>query len=263
MEMNTKTISLLGVGVIALVVIAMAMAGMVAGYFTNPADPIQAQVELAQEQGPQGAFEVKIYICSPTSPVRPVGGAYRLVDGTIDSQPLGWMREGSLLPCAGTGDVLWFSSSNVNPAMARDEAGSLPLQWTPPVEFWFGRDDFATVVARVATLEGYHTETIYYWLADRGDASTIDVSTLTSLEANVAGQEITVGPDTSGQYVIILVPTAHDLVDIVDVSTDSSSLSSFTRTADVRELDGEQYTIYTLGPSGGGVTYNYRLELTE
>ena len=112
-------------------------------------------------------------------------------------------------------------------------------------------------------MEGYHTETIYYWLADRGDASTIDVSTLTSLEANVAGQEITVGPDTSGQYVIILVPTAHDLVDIVDVSTDSSSLSSFTKTADVRELDGEQYTSYTLGPSGGGVTYNYRLELTE
>ena len=96
MEMNTKTISLLGVGVIALVVIAMAMAGMVAGYFTNPADPIQAQVELAQEQGPQGAFDVKIYICSPTSPVRPVGGAYRLVDGTIDSPAVG-MDEGRVI----------------------------------------------------------------------------------------------------------------------------------------------------------------------
>ena len=50
MQLNTKTISALAVGIIALVVIAMAMVGIATGHLTNPSDPIQAEVALTQDE---------------------------------------------------------------------------------------------------------------------------------------------------------------------------------------------------------------------
>lgn len=49
MQLNTKTISVLAVGIIALVVIAMAMVGIATGHLTNPSDPIQAEIALSQD----------------------------------------------------------------------------------------------------------------------------------------------------------------------------------------------------------------------
>ena len=135
MPVTTKNISLVAVAIGALVVIAIALIGISAGYLTNPAEPIRAQIALDEtEQGPQGAFAVNIYRCwddtgTPAAPDRPTGGSYVLATGLVDSLPTGWAVESSSPACVAP-ETRFGSAAEVNPAL---QTGSATLAWGPPV----------------------------------------------------------------------------------------------------------------------------------
>lgn len=111
------------------------------------------------------------------------------------------------------------------------------------------------------------SEEIYYGLlAAAAEAATVDVSTLDMADATVAGHELTLGPSAAGQFFVILVPTQHDLLTLVNTGTQANALGAYTRVEDARDDLGtptEQYTSYTLGPLNVGVTITYRLTLAE
>lgn len=108
------------------------------------------------------------------------------------------------------------------------------------------------------------TEVFYYGLSDANNPATVDVSTLTSENvATGSGQEFTfsVGPAAPNDYVIILVPTDHDLTSLTNTLSGFSVLNSYTRTADVRTINGVIYVSYTLGPLVDQFTASYRAVL--
>ena len=110
------------------------------------------------------------------------------------------------------------------------------------------------------------TESIYYGVIDDpANAGTVDVSTLTTEDAAVAGHTVTIGPSVDGSYFIFLVPANHDLLTLVNTSLNVDVLSTYTKAENVRMLGTpeEQYHSYALGPSNAGLSINYRLTLQE
>ena len=159
MPVTTKTMGLLVTAVIALVLIAVALMGINAGYFTNPSEPVQAQVQLdTGDQGPQGAFNVTMHRCwDPTgttpAPERPSGGSYVLDIGLIDSPPSDWSVESSSAACVSP-EVRFSSSAVVNPAL---QTGAVPLAWGPAVRLLAGpevsmQDEGTEIIAALATV---------------------------------------------------------------------------------------------------------------
>ena len=120
------------------------------------------------------------------------------------------------------------------------------------------------------------SELIYYGLilaANAADeaaaiiyAQTIDVSTLDMEDATVAGHNITVGPSADSDFFLILVPTTHDLLTLINLGTHAEVRNAYTRSEDARNDLGtpsEQYSSYILGPLNPGVSISYRLTLVE
>ena len=97
-------------------------------------------------------------------------------------------------------------------------------------------------------------------------AETIDVSTLGMEDATVAGHNITVGPSANGDFFLILVPTTHDLLTLINLGTQADERAVYSRSENARNDLGtpsEQYNSYVVGPLNPGVSIGYRLTLTE
>lgn len=107
-------------------------------------------------------------------------------------------------------------------------------------------------------------ETFYHGLSALNNPAIVELSTLNDVDrVTGSGQEFTfsLGPATAGQYVILLVPSDHDLSALINTGTGFPALGAFTRTADVREIDGVEYISYTLGPLVEGYEATYRATL--
>ena len=94
---------------------------------------------------------------------------------------------------------------------------------------------------------------------------TVDVNTLSSADATVAGHDISIGPSHNGGFFVILVPATHAILTLINTGLNVDVLATYTRADNVRMLGSpaENYHAYTLGPLNPGLTVNYRLTLTE
>ena len=109
-------------------------------------------------------------------------------------------------------------------------------------------------------------ELIYFGIIETIlEAATVDVSTLASVDASVAGHNISIGPSTNGHYFVILVPADHLILALVNTGLNTDVLSTYAQADNVRQLGNpaEQYHAYTFGPLNPGLTVNYRITLTE
>lgn len=107
-------------------------------------------------------------------------------------------------------------------------------------------------------------EEFYHGLSASNNPASIDVATLTQEDVGTgSGQEFTFssGTATSGQYLILLVPAAHDITTIINTGTNINERPSFTRTANVRQISSENYNSYVLGPLVANFTASYRVTL--
>ena len=74
-------------------------------------------------QGPQGRFELRIYINSAAAPATPTGGTYNLDNGVF-VPPLGWSFNPADPP---TGQDTYFSKADIDPAT---DTGVVDLTWS-------------------------------------------------------------------------------------------------------------------------------------
>lgn len=116
-------------------------------------------------------------------------------------------------------------------------------------------------VLRVANLP--QSETVHWGFSTTNNPATVDTSTLSTDEVAVAGDTfLTSGTFTTQQWLIILVPSDHDINTIV--STDFPTIdfkSSFTRTDNVRTIGSTNYISYVIQNQGSTGTINYRAEV--
>ena len=92
-------------------------------------------------------------------------------------------------------------------------------------------------------------------------AATIGVNTLDMADAT---DDITIGPSVAGDFFLILVPAAHDLITLVNQGTQADARSTYSRSENVRSDLGtptEKYDAYIHRPLNAGVTIRYRLTL--
>lgn len=107
-------------------------------------------------------------------------------------------------------------------------------------------------------------EDFYHGLSSSNNPATVVLSTLTEVEVDTGSGltfDFTIPSATLNDYVILLVPTDHDISTLVNSDTGFSVLGSYTRTGDVRTIGGDNYDSYTLGPLVAGFTANYRATL--
>lgn len=104
-------------------------------------------------------------------------------------------------------------------------------------------------------------ELFYYGLSSSNNPASIDVGTLTSNEANTGTEIVSTGTVTSGQYFIILVPTDHDITNIVDDVLQQDVTSIFQKTTNVRQISSLNYNSYVIGPLNQANSESYTLTL--
>lgn len=107
-------------------------------------------------------------------------------------------------------------------------------------------------------------EEFYYGLSGSNNPASVDLATLTQEDVNTgSGQQFdfSVGPATLNDYLILLIPSNHDLSSLINTLSGFSVLSSFSKTDDVRTIETISYHSYVLGPLVAGFTANYRATL--
>ena len=147
---------------------------------------------------------------------------------------------------------------------------------TPVNDPNFATKAYVDTAVAGTTPPSVRSELIYYGLilaANAADeaaaiiyAQTIDVSTLDMEDATVAGHNITVGPSADSDFFLILVPTTHDLLTLINLGTHAEVRNAYSRSENARNDLGtpsEQYSSYVLGPLNPGVSISYRLTLRE
>jgi len=107
-------------------------------------------------------------------------------------------------------------------------------------------------------------EFLYWGLSSSNNPASIDTATMQSEEIGSApGQQISIstGTTTAGQYFIVLAPADDDISTIFDTVLDQDVTDIFTKTVNVRQISGNNYNSYVLGPlnAGGDETYNVTL----
>lgn len=98
---------------------------------------------------------------------------------------------------------------------------------------------------------------IYYGLSDSNNPATVDVATLTREDSPTNPDTISTGVTTAGQYFILLVPQADDIVSIFDTVLTQDVTSLFDEADDVRTIDLISFKSYVLGPLNAGVNETY------
>ena len=91
-------------------------------------------------------------------------------------------------------------------------------------------------------------ELVYYGTSATNNPDTIDVSTLNSYDAITGTNDISTGSVDQGDFFMILAPSDHDIVTIIDDIFQQDVTSLFTRTEDVRTITSIEYHSYIIGP---------------
>ena len=109
------------------------------------------------------------------------------------------------------------------------------------------------------------TEEFYHGLSDSDNPATVVLTTLSQSDVGTGtGQtfDFSVGPASANDFIILLVPAAHDISTLINTGSGFSVLSSFTKTDNVRLINGDQYHSYVLGPLVDTYTADYRATLS-
>jgi hypothetical protein len=106
-------------------------------------------------------------------------------------------------------------------------------------------------------------EILYYGRSSSNNPAAVDLSGFTRSDITGSGQDITVstGTTSQGDFFMIFVPTAEDLSTITDTALGTDVTSIFTRTADVRTINSENYTSYVVGPLNSGFNESYTVRI--
>jgi hypothetical protein len=108
-------------------------------------------------------------------------------------------------------------------------------------------------------------ELFYFGFSNTNNPDTVDTEDLTQQTIDVGtGQTFTfsVGPTlTSGQFLILLSPAAHDIDTLTNTASGFEVSGSFTKTENVRTIASTSYDSYVLGPLVSGFTVTYRVVL--
>ena len=197
----------------------------------------------------------------------PPGDVHTRFTGTVEgSVPLVGIRDELAL------SVIPAAVARLAGAIFTGETGGV----TPVNNSDFTTKEYVDAAVAGTTPPSVRSELIYYGrilaanaadvAAARTFAVTIDVSTLDMADATVAGHNITIGPSADGDFFLILVPGAHDLLTLVNQGTQADARGAYSRFTNVRNDLGtptEQYNAYILGPLNPGVTISYHLTLAE
>lgn len=107
-------------------------------------------------------------------------------------------------------------------------------------------------------------EFLYYGLSSTNNPASVDTSTLSNTRITTSGQQITasVGPTSAGDFIIILAPSDNDLSQIINTALNVDVINTYTKTNNVRTINGEQYNSYVFGPTNSGFTQNYRFVIS-
>ena len=125
-----------------------------------------------------------------------------------------------------------------------------------------GMDNLGNTIERSETITAVsQQEQFYYGFMGTNIPATVDLSTLTSLEAVTGSFDISLGPTLANQFIIFLAPSDHDITSIINTRLNVDVINSYTKTTDVRLIGGVQYNSYVFGPLNAGFTVNYRITL--
>ena len=127
------------------------------------------------------------------------------------------------------------------------------------------KDDAADTVTFNLVSTAGSTEEFYHGLSDSDNPASVVLTTLSQSDVGTgSGQtfDFSVGPASVNDYIILLVPSAHDIATLINTGSGFSVLSSFTKTDNVRVINGDQYHSYVLGPLVDTYTADYRATLS-
>ena len=114
-----------------------------------------------------------------------------------------------------------------------------------------GSNEYESNTYQVAVRDLTSNEFAYYGVRPSDDFSTVDVATLTSVDVTSSGSAYTINETgANGEVLGILSPDNRDPVSILDV-LGQPSLSNFTATTNVRQINGVQYNLLTLTNNSG------------
>jgi hypothetical protein len=118
----------------------------------------------------------------------------------------------------------------------------------------------------VRVIRSADAETFYYALSDTSNAASIDISTMSTraIQGESDTFDITLGPTTANQHVIMLFPGDYAIRSILNKAFGNRDvLSAFTVTTDVRTIDSQTFGAAVFGPVNAGFTLNYTINLEE
>lgn len=107
-------------------------------------------------------------------------------------------------------------------------------------------------------------EFLYYGLSSTNNPASVDTSTLSNTRITTSGQQITasIGPTTSGDFIIVLAPADNDLSQIINTALNVDVINTFTKTNAVRTINSQSYNSYVIGPVVANATQSYRFVIS-
>lgn len=111
---------------------------------------------------------------------------------------------------------------------------------------------------------------LYYGLSGTNNPSSVDLATLTEVVSATDPQSISIGPTSSGDYLIVLSDTTRDATRITDhIGTivyqnpsDPNVANIFTKTDNVRTDNGVTFDAYVVGPLVADLSETYTLRFS-
>ena len=113
-----------------------------------------------------------------------------------------------------------------------------------------------TVTIRVVGAD----EQAYYGVRPTNDFATINPGSLTAVDVQPPGTQYTIsGSWPATQFIGILEPTDRPITSIIETAFNQETLSTWTRTAAVRTINGQAYDLLTQQNNGPTGTFDFRV----
>lgn len=103
-------------------------------------------------------------------------------------------------------------------------------------------------------------EQAYYGTRATNDFATVDTASLTAVDVQPPGSEYTIsGSWPATQFIGILEPTDRPISSIVETAFNQETLSSWTRTASARTINGQTYDLLIQQNNGPSGNFEFRV----
>ena len=113
-----------------------------------------------------------------------------------------------------------------------------------------------TVTIRAVTAD----EQAYYGVRATNDFATVDTALLTAVDVQPPGTQYTIsGSWPATQFIGILEPTDRPITSIIETAFNAETLSTWTRTASARTINGQAYDLLTQENNGPSGNFEFRV----